>query len=296
MCFGGSSSSSGLTAADEPPAEYAARGATTMEQAQLMAQQDIENQNVALQTAIANQQEEQAQESLAYTEYQNAQSEAEAQAQADLQSQYDTSRNQLAQQASDWIDQTFGQYDQNYYNQYAQNYMNALTPEVDRQYGTAQGSMLFGLARQGQLNSQTHADQQGILDETRGRAYSDIATEATQAAQNLQQQIGQQKDSLLSQILSTGALGQPTSPGSIDDVNSSIDTTNRAINQIQTSAQDQLAKYGQLPTSSSLGNIFGSLSTAASNYTSGLNAYTIGSTGGYGSGGVGTGPSSPGLG
>lgn len=284
-----------MTAADYPPPQYYARGATTMAQAQLMAQQDIANQNIALQQQIADQQQQQAQAALTYQQQQDAQRAAEAQQQATLQQQYDTSRNQLAQQANDWVNQTFGQYDDKYFQKFAQDYQNALTPEVDRQYGTAKGNLLFGLARGGQLNSQTHADQQGLLDQARGRAYSDIATQATQASQNLQQQVGQARSSLLGQILSTGALGQPVAPGTIDEVNANIDQTNRAINQIQVSGQDQLAKIGQLPTASSLGNVFGSLATTAGNAVSGANYYSIGGAGGYGSAGAGVGPNAPGI-
>ena len=89
-------------------------------------------------------------------------------------------------------------------------------------------------------------------------------------------------------------------PGTIDEINASVDQTNRAINQIQVSGQDQLAKIGQLPTASTLGNVFGSLGTAAANAVAGNNAYTIGGAAGggfgIGSGGVGVGPSAPGIG
>lgn len=296
MCFGGGSSSVDNPADDPAPPQYAAQGAQNMEQAQLIAQQDIADQNTALQEQIANQQEEQAQQTLAYQEQQSAQAQAEAQQQADLQTQYDQSRNQLAQQATDWVNQTFSQYNQDYYNQYAQDYQNALTPTIDQQYGQAKGNMLFGLARAGQLNSQTHADQQGLLDQTRGQAYATVATQATQAAQNLQQQVGQAQNSLLSQILSTGALGQPVAPGSIDDINANIANTGQAIQQIQSSGQDQLAKIGQLPTPSTLGNVFGGLASTAGNAIAGNNLYQIGAGAGYGSAGYGTGANAPGLG
>lgn len=262
-----------------------------MEQAQLMAQQDIANQNAQLQQQIADQQEAQAQAALTYQQQQDAQQAAEAQQQAQLQSQYDSARTQLQQQATDWVNQTFGQYNDQYYQNYAQAYQNALTPTVDQQYTQAQGQLLFGMARAGQLNSQAHADQQGLLDQTRGQAYSNIATQATQAAQQLKQQVGQAQQSALSQILSTGALGQPTSPGTLDDINASIDQTNRAISQIQSSSQDQLASIGQLPSTSTLGNIFGGVSTGISNYMAGSNAYNAANA--YGSAGVGVGPSAP---
>lgn len=262
-----------------------------MEQAQLMAQQDIANQNVALQQQIANQQEEQAQETLQYQQQQAAEQQAQAQYQADLQSSYDTQVSQTTQNATNWINSTFAQYeDPSYYNNYEQNYINALMPTVQQQYGQAKGQLMFGLARSGMLNSQAHADQQGLLDQQLGKTTADISTQATQAAQNLQQQVGQQKQSLMSQIMATGALGQPVAPGTQDAITSSIDDTNRAIQSIQSGAQDQLAKIGQLPTSSSLGNIFGSIGTSIGNYQSGSNAYQIGASGGYGSGGVGVGP------
>lgn len=268
-----------------------------MAQAQLMAQQDIANQNATLQQQIADQQEAQAQAALTYQQQQDAQQQAEVAQQAQIQSQYDASRTQIQQQATDWVNQTFSQYNSDYYNNYAQAYANALTPQVDQQYTQAQGQLLFGMARAGQLNSQAHADQQGLLDQTRGQAYSNIATQASQAAQQLQQQVGQAQQSVLGQMLSTGALGQPVAPGTMDDVNASIDQTNRAISQIQSSGQDQLASIGQLPSTSSLGNIFGSIATGAGNLVSGANAYNAaqGGVAGVSSAGVGAGPSAPGL-
>lgn len=261
--------------ADPPPPEYAARGATTMEQAQLMAQQDEANQNAALQQQIADQQEAQAQEQLQYQQSQDAAAKAEADQQAAVQAQYDQQRNQIQSDATDWVNNTFGKYDDKYYNQYAQDYTNALTPEVDKQYSQAQSQMLFGLARTGNLNSQAHADLQGSLDQSRGEAYANIATQASNAAATLRQQVGQQQQSLMAQILSTGALGQPTAPQSLDEVNGQIDSTNRAINDIQVTGQDQLASIGQLPNSSTLGNIFGSTATSIGNFLSGNQAFNV---------------------
>lgn len=269
-----------------------------MEQAQLMAQQDEANQNAQLQQQIADQQEQQAQAALAYQQSQDAAAAAEAAQQQQVQAQYDSQRSQIQNDATNWVNNTFGKYDDNYYKQYAQDYTNALTPEVDKQYTQAQGQMLFGLARNGQLNSQAHADLQGSLDQQRGEAISNIATQASNAANSLKQQIGQQQQSLMAQILSTGALGQPTAPQSLDEVNAQIDNTNRAINDIQVTGQDQLASIGQLPNSSTLGNIFGGTATSIGNFLSGNQAYNVaaasapavGGAGATGSAGAGQGP------
>jgi hypothetical protein len=260
-----------------------------MAQAQLMAEQDIANQNAELQTSIAAAQEDQAARALGFQQDQAALSRGEALDQQVRQQAYDTSRNQLQQQATDWVNNTFSKYDDNYYNDFAKQYMATLSPEIDRQYTQARGNLLFGLARGGNLGSQAHADQQGLLDETRGRAFSDLATQASQASQTLKQQVADHRQSLLGQILSTGALGQPVAPNQIDQVNASIDQTNRAINNIQLTGQDQLASIGQLPSSSTLGNIFGAVGSGVANFLSGNQAFNVANAG-TGTAGAGTGP------
>jgi hypothetical protein len=262
-------------------------------QAQIQAQRDLANQNADLQQRIADQQNQQSQEALDYQKSQDAQRQAEADQTAAVQNQYDTQRSQLASQYSQWVNQTFAPYNDAYYNQYAKDYADALQPEVDRQYSQAHGQMVFGLARNGQLNSQAHADLQGSLDQARGRAMSDIATQASQASQNLRSQVGQAQNSILAQMLSTGALGQPVAPGTGDEVNASIDSTNRALQNIQITGADQIAKIGQLPTSSTVGNIFGGVASGIGNFLSGSHAYDINQAGTAGGGAAG--PTAPKL-
>jgi multidrug efflux pump subunit AcrA (membrane-fusion protein) len=282
MCFGGASPGPDNSIA--------------IAQAQIQAQQQIASQNADLQQKIADQQAQQSQEALDYQKSQDAQRQAEADTTAQTQAQYDQNRSQLASQYTDWVKQTFAPFNDNYYNQYAKDYVAALQPEVDRQYSQTHGQMVFSLARNGQLNSQAHADLQGSLDQARGRAMADIGTQASQAAQNLKSTVGQQQQSLLQQILTTGALGQPVAPASADEVNAQIDNTNRALQNIQITGADQIAKIGQLPSTSTLGNIFGGVATGVGNFLQGNQAYNLNTIGGAGgSGGAGTGPNAPGI-
>jgi multidrug efflux pump subunit AcrA (membrane-fusion protein) len=278
MCFGGAS----------PGPDYS----VPIAQAQIQAQQQIASQNADLQQKIADQQAQQSQEALDYQKSQDAQRQQEAVTTAQVQANYDGNRSQLANQYTNWVNQTFAPY-----NQYAKDYVAALQPEIDRQYTNAHGQMVFGLARNGQLNSQSHADLQGSLDQARGRAMTDLATNASQAAQALKSQVGQTQNSLLTQILSTGALGQPVSPATPDAMQAAIDNTNRSLQDVSVTGADQIAKIGQLPTSSTIGNIFGGAATGIGNFLQGNQAFNANQVGGAGgaAGGGGKGPTAPGI-
>lgn len=283
MCFGGASPGPDNSIA--------------IAQAQIQAQQAIAATNVDLQQKIADQQNQQAQEALDYQKSQDAQRQQEATDTAQVQANYDQNRSDLANQYTQWVNQTFAPYNDDYYNKYASDYAAALQPEIDRQYTNAHGQMVFSLARNGQLNSQSHADLQGSLDQARGRAMTDLATNASQAAQTLKSQVGQQQNSLLTQILSTGALGQPVSPATPDAMQAAIDNTNRSLQDVSVTGADQIAKIGQLPTSSSLGSIFGGVGTGIGNFLQGNQAYNANQVGGAGgaAGGGGKGPTAPGI-
>ena len=199
-------------------------------QAQITAQQQIADQNATLQQNIADQQAQQSQEALDYQKSQDAQRQAEADTTAQVQANYDSNRSQLASQYTDAgsarpLRRT---------TTIITTSMPATMPlpcspksTGSTPKRTARWSLVLPAA--GNWNSQAHADLQGSLDQARGRAMTDLATNASQAAQTLKSQVGQTQNSLLTQILSTGALGQPVSPATPDAMQAAIDNTNRSL-------------------------------------------------------------------
>lgn len=262
-------------APDPVPAQYAARGATSMNDAMLMAQQDASNAQLAAQVAIANQQKQEQDQQLQYQQQIQAQQQQQAQEQADRQTQYDTGRQQAEQGAIDSINNAFAQFTPDYYKTYQTNYVSHYQPQIDQQYAETQKSLDYSLADAGILRSSAAADKQGLLFQEKGQAQDDVANQAATAANQLQQNVTNAKQNLVSQVTSANVLGSPVAPGTTAGVQTALDTTNKAISGLTQTAQDQAVQYGQLPTYSPLSNIFGSVASGVGNYIAGRQAANI---------------------
>lgn len=94
------------------------------------------------------------------------------------------------------IDDAFGQYDNSYYDNYSKSIEDYQRPDLDRQYGEAQGKVTAGLARRGMLESTHGAQEFGNL----GRVYADnaalIANQAEDASSGLRTRVENQKSDL----------------------------------------------------------------------------------------------------
>ena len=241
------------------PQSYFDRGARTVAQYQLMAQQDLSDKQLTAQKAIADQQDAFNQQQFQYQQDQQNQQLAQAQAQADRQNTYDTGRADLLAKGSQQINDAFAQFSPDYFKQYQVDYMNKATGDIDYQQQLAQKQMLFGLARQGISNSQSRADQQGLLDEDAGRATAEQTQNALDASNQLQTQVGQAKTNLLGQVQSSEALAPPIAGGNDAAVQAALQTQGNAITGIAGNSGNTIAGLNAVPSVSPIANIFGNV-------------------------------------
>ena len=197
-----------------------------------MASQDLSDQQIQAQQQIATQQQafNQQQADIQQQEFQQQQDQANAQ--ADRQSQYDTGRAQALSDASNQVNQAFAKFSPDYFQQYAKDYVSKAQDQIDFQKAQAEKNLAFGVARQGISDSQATINQQGILDETAGRATADQTSAAQQAASTLQQNTAQAKANILGQVANAQSIGSPIAGSTTEDVNAALNTQRSAISGI----------------------------------------------------------------
>lgn len=245
-----------------------------MQNQQLQVQQDVAQQQLAEQQREFAIQQQQSAQALADTRAQQAQAQAEADRQAALTNTWQTGRAANLAQATDSINQAFSRFTPQYYQQYAQDWVNHYNPQIQDQFNTATVNTDYGLARTGNLRSQTAADQNMALLKQQGVAQADVANQAIQAANTLQQNVAGAKQNLMSAATSDATLGSPVTPGSADAIQANFNNTANALQQIKNQAGDTITTLQATPNYSSLGSIFGSLASAGSSAVQGNNAYS----------------------
>lgn len=107
-------------------------------------------------------------------------------------------------QGTDNINNAFSNYDQNYYQGLANKYSDFYLPQLADQGQTAQQQLLYGLARQGILNSSAKGYEYGQLQKQYGLQQQGILSNAQAYSNNAKQQIENQRSNLLSQLNATG--------------------------------------------------------------------------------------------
>jgi hypothetical protein len=254
------------------PGDYAARGATTVAQYQTMASQDLSDRQIASQKDIADQQDAFNRQQLAAQQAQEDLAKKQAQEQADRQSAYDTGRSKNLAEGTQAINDAFAQFGDEYFNKYAHDYMSQVGDQVNYQKDLATRGTTFDMARAGLIDSQAHANQLGLIEETAGRTLADKTAEAQGAANALRTNVGNEKTSLLGQLTNTSSLGSPIAGNTMDDVNAAIQTQKSAISGIGANANDIVAGTQGVPQVSTLGNIFSGILQGAGSYTSGATA------------------------
>lgn len=301
MCMGHGGGSSGPQMADYTdtsnnieraeagiPQQYFDRGARTVAQYQLMAQQDASDQQLSQQKQISDQQNAFNQQQVADQKAQQDKLQAQADAQSKRQSDYDTGRASLLAQGTQQISDAFGRFSPDYFNQYTNDYMTKATDDINYQKDIANKQLLFGLARQGLGSSQTAVDQKGLLEEDAGRATAAQTQNATDATNTLKTQVANTKQNLLGQVTSAESVAPPIAGVNDQAVNAGLDTTRQAISGVTNNAGDTIASLGGVPTVSPLTNIFTNVLGGVGGYASGQNALGISNTyGAYRSAGLG---------
>ncbi len=106
----------------------------------------------------------------------------------------------LIQQGLGSINRSFSGFDQPFYDRQRQAVLNAQLPQVGDQYRSQLHQLGSTLADKGLLNSSAGAQLGGSLQKELAQQQVNVSNQATQAVQGLQQQIGQQKGQLITQL------------------------------------------------------------------------------------------------
>jgi hypothetical protein len=150
--------------------------------------------------------------------------------------------------------------------------MSQVGDQVNYQKDLATRGTTFDMARAGLTQSQAHANQLGLIDETAGRTMADETSQAQGAANTLRTNVGNEKTSLLGQLTNTSSIGSPIAGNTMDDVNAAIQTQKSAVSGIGANANDIVAGTQGVPQVSTLGNIFSGILQGAGSYASGASA------------------------
>jgi hypothetical protein len=254
------------------PPEYAERGATTVAQYQTMASQDLSDKQIKAQAAIAEQQQALNTRQFEAQQEQTQQQQSQVDEQARRQSEYDIGRSQLLGEGTNQINQAFARFSPEYFQQYSRDYLAKAQDQIDYQQRQAQKDLGFALARQGLGVSQAGINQQGLLQETAGRATAEQTANAQQAAANLQANVAGAKQNLMTQLASSESIGSPIAGGSPEAVNQALQTQRSAISGVTNAAGDVTASLNAVPTVNTLSNIFGGILGSAGQFIAGNQA------------------------
>ena len=270
------------------PLEYAQKGITTMSAYQVAVQQELSDKQIQAQKDIAAQQQAFNQQQFDYQKQLADQQQKQVSDQAARQTEYDTGRAQLLQQGSDAVTKAFSGFNDDYFNKYASDYMSQVQNQLDFQRAQTEKQLSFGMARQGILDSQALANQQGLISETEGRALADQSAQAQQASNQLRANVANAKAQLLGQVQSAESVAPPIAAQDEGGVQSALQTQRSAISGVTNQAGDVTASLQGVPAVSQLGNIFAGVINAGGSYLQGAQSGMYGA--GFRAGLSGTSP------
>lgn len=101
------------------------------------------------------------------------------------------------------IADTFSTFDDEFFKKRQADYENSQRPEVDRQFKEAQGNIMYGLARTGNLGSSERTRQLGVVGRERDAAALKVADKGLEYANQARAQVEQSRTDLLNQLNAT---------------------------------------------------------------------------------------------
>jgi len=198
-------------------------------------------------------------------------------AQAKRQTEYDTGRSGLLAAGTDQVNKAFSGFNDDYFNNFAGAYMAKAKDQVDQQKTIAQKNLAFGLARQGILDSQANANQQGLLAETEGRTLADETVNAQNQTNALRSGVAQSKANLLGQVQASESIGSPIAAADEGGVQAALQTQKSVISGVNNQSGDVVASLKGVPTVSPIANIFTNVLGSGGSFLSGVSANSFGS-------------------
>ena len=212
-------------------------------------------------------------DTLANTKALQAQNQASVDQQAALTKTWETGRAAEQAAAAKSVNDAFASFTPEYYKSFTDAYAGHYQPQIENQFGTASNNTNFGLARTGNLDSQTAADQFMNLNKEKGQAEADVNNQAISATTALKTNVTNAKNNLMSQATSDATLGSPITPGSADAITANFNNTSAALANLKIGAGDAATSLEAPPVYSSLGSVFGNLANTASSAVAGNTAY-----------------------
>lgn len=235
-------------------------------------QQQTAQEQMQQQQQIADQQNQLAQQQFAYQQQQDTAAQQQAQQQRDLQNQWATGQTKAIQTGQQAVNDAFANFTPSYFQDYANTLLATGKQQIQQQAGTAQRNVALNLARGGNLDSSAQGYDIGQLEQTKGQAIADYANQTQDAAAQLQQQYANTKQGLMQQVSSAATVGEPSAPGTLQQVTQGIDTANRSEATIGQNAQNIVPTLTPVTPPSVVGNVFGGVAGSVGQALSGQQA------------------------
>lgn len=102
------------------------------------------------------------------------------------------------------IDQTFTQFDDDYFGGLRDSFVGYARPQLDEQMGDARKQLTFSLARSGNLDSSTRGEQSADLQKTYDLNLQDITDQGREFETTARNNVEQARGDLVSQLQLTG--------------------------------------------------------------------------------------------
>jgi hypothetical protein len=243
---------------------------------QMNQQQALADQQLAEQKREFDIQQQQSATTLANTKALQDEQQRQIDEQAALTKTWQTGRAAEQDQATKTVNDAFAQFTPDYYNKFTSDYVSHYQPQVQKQADLASNATLFGLARSGNLQSQTAANQIQQRAEDFGTAMSDVNNSAIGATTAQRTNVLNAKQGLMAQATSDATLGSPITPGSADAITANFNNTSNALQRITNQSGDTVTTLAATPQYASLGNLFGAAASGVGAAIQGQNAFQYG--------------------
>ncbi|MGU3358881.1 hypothetical protein ACLBWX_00965 [Methylobacterium sp. M6A4_1b] len=116
----------------------------------------------------------------------------------------ETARQATIRQGTQAVNDTFSQFDQPFFDKQRDSYTGFALPQLDDQYGKAQKTLTYALARDGNLNSSAQAVQNAELQKTYDTQRLAIADQGQNFANQARSSVEDARGNLISTLNATG--------------------------------------------------------------------------------------------